>query len=180
MYKLWRFFFLRYNTMLRIAELTQKDRARADENHKTYKMLYEKCANHVRRRHALGHRNTIWTVDSIVIGRPVFRYEHALRYIVEKLRKGGFDAYIDRDTYAIAISWEPKKTKHTKKSSKSSGSTPVAKDARKKKVSDDILNAWLHDTSVSDQKKKRKKDTVSSSDPLDLRLKRLQAKISIQ
>jgi len=165
--------------MLRIRELNERDRARADENHKTYKLLYEKCANHIRRRHSLGHVNTVWTVDSIVIGRPVFTYEHALRYIVEKLRKGGFDAYIDRDTYAIVVSWDSSTKKKRKSSSGSeSASTPV-KDARKKKVSDDILNAWLHDTPLSKQKKKQKK-SVSSHDPLDLRLKRLQAKISIE
>lgn len=117
--------------------------------------------------------NTVWTVDSIVIGRPVFRYEHALRYIVEKLRKGGFDAYIDRDTYAIVISWD---SSTRKKKSSSSAST---KDARKKKVSDDILNAWLHDTPLSKQRKKRI-NTVAPHDSLDLRLKRLQAKISLE
>ena len=158
--------------MLKINELNAKDKARAKENHITYKMLYEKCANHIRRRHALGYRTTTWMVDSIVIGRPVYTYEHALRYIVEKLRKGGFTAYIDRDTYEIMISWEKKKRSDSSKHHASTSS-----DARKKKVSDDIVNAWLHDTPV---KKKSKTSKPTTNDPLSVRLKRLNAKISIE
>ena len=156
--------------MLKINELNAKDKARAMENHITYKMLYEKCANHIRRRHALGHRSTTWMVDGIVIGRPVYTYEHALRYIVEKLRKGGFTAYIDQETYEIVVSWDK-----TKKRDSTSSSDPL-KDARKKKVSDDIVNAWLHDTPVQ----KRSKPKQQSNDPLSVRLKRLNAKISIE
>jgi hypothetical protein len=142
-------------------------------------MLYEKCANHIRRRHAIGHRKTLWTVDSIVIGRPVFTYEHALRYIVEKLRKGGFDAYIDKDTYAIVISWEQKQTKSsTSSSSKKKSSTSKQGDARKQKVSSDIVNAWLNDEPIPSAKKKKKKPV--QNDPLELRLKRLHAKIAIE
>ena len=175
------FFYSTVETMLRLDELQARDRARSQENHKTYKMLYEKCANHVRRRHALGYRKTLWTVDSIVIGRPVFTYEHALRYIVEKLRKGGFDAYIDRDTYAIVISWESKKSKTKTRSTSSSKKTSTTKscDARKEKVSKDIVNAWLHDEPLKSSTKKQKKK-LPQNDPLELRLKRLHAKIAIE
>jgi hypothetical protein len=160
--------------MLRLDELRERDRLRSQENHKTYKMLYEKCANHIRRRHALGHTKTIWTVDSIVIGRPVFTYEHALRYIVEKLRKGGFDAYIDRDTYAIVISWEPKRVKASRHSSSSSKKN----DARKEKVSNDIVNAWLHDAPLDTKKNKKQKQ--NQNEPLEMRLKRLHARIAVE
>lgn len=127
----------------------------------------------------MGYRKTIWTVDSIVIGRPVFTYEHALRYIVEKLRKGGFDAYIDRDTYAIVISWEPRRSKSTSSTStpKKSSSTKSG-DKRKEKVSNDIVNAWLHDEPLNTSKKKKKKPV--HNDPLELRLKRLHAKIAVE
>lgn len=172
--KIMDFFSMAHHKMLRINELNAKDKARAQENHMTYKMLYEKCANHIRRRHALGHRTTTWMVDGIVIGRPVYTYEHALRYIVEKLRKGGFSAYIDRETYEIVISWETKKRGGSKHRASSSSTTTG--DARKKKVSNDIVNAWLHDTPI---KKKSKSSKPSTNDPLSVRLKRLNAKISI-
>lgn len=161
--------------MLNINELNEKDKARARQNHETYKMLYEKCANHIRRRHALGHKFTTWKVDGIVLGRPVYTYEHALRYIVEKLRKGGFEAYIDQETLDLVISWEKKK----KASNKNSSSTkPKERDARKASVSNDIVSAWMND-SATIPKSKKKKGTSTTGDSLEMRLKRLNAQIQI-
>ena len=160
--------------MLNIKELNEKDRARARQNHETYKILYEKCANHIRRRHALGHKYTTWKVDGIVLGRPVYTYEHALRYIVEKLRKGGFEAYIDQETLDLVISWGEKK-KSSKK--KSSSSKSKERDARKASVSNDIVSAWMNDSSTIPKSKKKK--GISAGDSLEMRLKRLNAQIQI-
>lgn len=162
--------------MLNINELNEKDRARARQNHETYKILYEKCANHIRRRHALGHKYTTWKVDGIVIGRPIYTYEHALRYIVEKLRKGGFEAYIDQETLDLVISWGKKKKKESNK--KSSSSKSKERDVRKASVSNDIVSAWMNDSSTI-PKSKKKRGTSSTGDSLEMRLKRLNAQIQI-
>ena len=90
--------------MLRVSDLTGKELDRARQNHQTYKELYEKCAEHIRRRNEMGHTTTRYHVPGFVVGRPIFNHAHAVRYITEKLERGQFNVSL-RGTAELDIDW---------------------------------------------------------------------------
>ena len=148
--------------MLSVRELLVRDDNRAREHHESYKILYEKTANHIRRRNILGFKSTVWTVDSFIPGRRPFEYTHAVRYVCEKLRKGGFEAFVDEQTLAIVVDWSPTAQARTKKKTKKTN------DSRAKKVDEQILKRWNDDDEKRMSEKAKKED-------LQQRLKRLNA-----
>ena len=150
--------------MLSVRELLVRDDNRAREHHESYKILYHKAANHIRRRNILGFKSTVWTVDSFIPGRRPFEYTHAVRYVCEKLRKGGFEAFVDEQTLAIVVDWSPAAQARSKKTKKTKN------DSRAKKVDKKVLQRWHED----DDNEKRMSDKAKKED-LQQRLKRLNA-----
>ena len=94
--------------MLTVDEL---DRHRADVhrvNHDTYKGLLSQVHDRIRARAANGVNELVWQVPPLVLGRPVFKVEHAARYVRDKLRIGGFAVHVipmSSDVYLLYISW---------------------------------------------------------------------------
>jgi hypothetical protein len=85
-----------------------------------------------------------------------------VRYVCEKLRKGGFQAFVDEQTLAIVVDWSPAAQKKTKKTKKKTN------DSRAKKVDEKILKRWNDDDEKRASEKARKED-------LEQRVKRLNA-----
>ena len=59
-------------------------------NHATYKGIFEKIAERVRRRASRGESTLEYGVPALVPGRPVYDPRHAVRYCVDKLTQRGF------------------------------------------------------------------------------------------
>jgi hypothetical protein len=76
--------------MLTVRDLVKPTLERTNRNHETYKNLYDECAAHIQRANGAGGRETTWMVPPFVIGRPPFTHSHAMNYVSEKLRRGGF------------------------------------------------------------------------------------------
>lgn len=107
---------------LSVKELDQKDRERAMVNHQTYKHIYDLCTNQIRRQHSTGNTCTVFTVPTFVIGRTPFTHDHAIRYILAKLERGGFRVTENRESYpgVLFIDWSRHlPEKDAKKDSKS-------------------------------------------------------------
>lgn len=90
--------------MLTVSDLSQPNIQRAQKNHETYKLLYLKCAEHIKRKHSVGCRTTIYDIPEFVVGRPTFTHSHAIRYVSDKLRRGGFDVHKDEHG-VLTIDW---------------------------------------------------------------------------
>jgi len=93
--------------MLTINELVKPALAQSTRNHETYKAMYEHVAGHIKRVNDIGGRETTWTVPAFVFGRPPFTHGHALNYVSEKLRRGGFTITLDSiDEGKLHIDWK--------------------------------------------------------------------------
>lgn len=94
--------------------LTRTDVERSKHNHETYKMLYERCVQTIRRVHQAGNAELYWTVPAFVFERNLYDVDHAVRYIRDKLRIGGFDVNVlDRTT--LNVTWHAKARKAAQK-----------------------------------------------------------------
>lgn len=90
--------------MISVAHLATRDSRRIEYNHATYKQLYEQCAAHIRRVHASGTHETVWNVPAFVLGRSPYDVTHAVRYVRDKLQRGGFDVHVCGTT-VLQIQW---------------------------------------------------------------------------
>ena len=139
--------------MLRVSDLTGKELDRARQNHETYKSLYAKCAEHIKRRNEMGHTVTRYHVPGFVVGRPLFNHAHAVRYIREKLERGKFEV-VQHGSGELVIDWTTQKKR------------VIRKQAPKQAIVDDVPRP-VRDRHV-DKTKKTKID-----EPLHVRLARL-------
>lgn len=135
--------------MFTVSSLVQPDLARASVNHETYKQLWQNCVNHIRRRHGARCGDALWQVPEHVLGRPPYTHAHAVRYVSEKLRAGGFDVKV-MEAGIIHVNWARQVTKH------------VAKKVQESARSD---------------MPPRKKRVPPKDEPLSVRLERLAAKL---
>lgn len=76
--------------MVTVGDLAQAQVSRRHHNHETYKILYQQVDEHIRRLHKAGCTETTWIVPMFVIGRGIYEASHAVNYIRDKLRRGGF------------------------------------------------------------------------------------------
>ena len=97
-------------------------------------MLYGGCSAHIKRKHMAGCTTTIYNVPEFVPGRPTFDHSHAVRYVTEKLRRGGFDVLPD-DNGVLAIDWSKgvRRAMRTTTKSASKEKEKVKKTPEKKK-----------------------------------------------
>lgn len=164
--------------MLKLADLAAKDTERAKRNHETYKMIYGKVSALITTQHDTGNSSLLYDVPAFVLGRPMFNHAHAVRYVRDKLVKGGFD--VEQMGCTLSISWNtgglhkkktPKKTPKTpKKTPKKSPTNPPKTDPPKK------TTTWL-DNTPKVAKTPAKAKTTKVEEPLEVRLKRLHASL---
>lgn len=191
---------------LTVGELTTKDRERAKQNHETYKMLYKQCTDHIKRQNDMGSTSTTYYVSEYVLGRPIFKRSHAMRYIAGKLEHGKFHVTTDPGTGYLWIDWGKEKQKQIR--------TTVPKDLgidqsklkkrvkekkrTKRKDTDTIkVQTWLDNTPMnrgletpvraqrSTKKKKKKhvkeqKPLQKIEEPISMRISRLNAALSMK
>jgi hypothetical protein len=191
---------------LTVGELTTKDRERAKQNHETYKMLYKQCTDHIKRQNDMGSTSTTYYVSEYVLGRPIFKRSHAMRYIAGKLEHGKFHVATDPGTGYLWIDWGKEKQKQIR--------TTVPKDLgidqsklvklkkRKTKTrhNDTIkVQTWLDNTPMDrgletpvctqrstrsntkkNTKKKKKKPLQKIEEPISMRISRLNAALSMK
>ncbi len=92
--------------LLTAAEVQRVRTDRAAVNHATYKGILEKLYDRIRHHAAMNHTGLEYAVPGLVPGRPMYDVSHATRYVVEKLRLGGFRVEV-ADTGALAVDWTP-------------------------------------------------------------------------
>jgi hypothetical protein len=90
--------------MLSVDDLCKPLIQRSKVNHETYKLIYNECIEHIKRKHEVGCTITLYDVPSFVLTRPIYTHAHAIRYVTEKLRKGKFD--VTPDGSVLHIDWE--------------------------------------------------------------------------
>ena len=101
---------------------------RASVNHETYKLIVQRVYDRIRHQAAMNRSDLAYAVPAIVPGRPVYDATHALRYVTEKLRLGGFE--VATDGPMVYVSWKPPKN-----SAKNPHETTTAPTATHKKPS---------------------------------------------
>ncbi len=91
--------------MLTVNELVKPALARSTRNHETYKAMYDQCSAHIKRVNDAGGREATWTVPAFVFGRPPFVHGHAINYVSEKLRRGGFTVSGTHEEGKLHVDW---------------------------------------------------------------------------
>jgi hypothetical protein len=152
--------------MLRVSDLTKREIERAKQNHETYKMLYEKCAEHIKIRNEMGNTSTRYLVPGYLVGRPVYSHGHALRYIRDKLHRGSFTTeVIDGE---LLIDWGREKRRAIRKqTSRDIGDPSGGKKKSKRRRS----------SGGSERHRSRERGRKPIEEPLSLRLARLNLKL---
>lgn len=174
--------------MLKLSDLAAKDLERAKRNHETYKLIYSKVSALITTQHDTGNTSLLYDVPAFVLGRPMFNHAHAVRYVKEKLLKGGFR--VEQLGCTLHVSWKtapdkPKKaTTSNKKATtsitakKTSSTKGSAKSGTTSTKSKSKKSTWLDNTpkvplvSATTTKKGAAKKV---EEPLEVRLKRLRA-----
>jgi hypothetical protein len=107
------------------------DRQRADVhrvNHETYKGLLAQVQDHIRARAANGIKELVWQVPPLVLGRPVYKVDHAARYVSDKLRIGGFVVQVVTPSSEVSflhISWASSDKQKRRRPRNRTSSTPA-------------------------------------------------------
>lgn len=78
---------------------------RASVNHETYKVILQRVYDRIRHQAAMNRSDLAYALPAIVPGRPVYDAAHAMRYVTDKLRLGGFE--VATDGPMIYASWKP-------------------------------------------------------------------------
>lgn len=95
--------------MLTVDSILRDRVRRARANHETYRTMYAAAATHVQRVSAALPKctETLVQVPAFVTGRPPFDHTHAIRYVSDKLRRGGFSVEEDARFKAgtLRVSW---------------------------------------------------------------------------
>lgn len=90
------------------ADLRRSCRDRSMVNHDTYRAIYARLGAAMRDFARSHPRQTIYvyTVPPVVFGRPLYKLEHAVRYVMEKAARAGF-AVRHGGGGDVIIDWTP-------------------------------------------------------------------------
>lgn len=91
-----------------VSDVQQIRVKRGRVNHETYRQLYASLHDRIKRRAAANGTNLTYQVPPFVIGRPVYTPSHAVRYVSDKLRRGGFGVTVLADGMTLFIDWTPR------------------------------------------------------------------------
>ena len=89
---------------LTVGEVRAIRTQRAQVNHETYKTILARAYERIKRRAGANFSCLDFPVPPFVPGRPVFAHAHAVRYVTEKLRRGGFGVE-DRGDGTLHVDW---------------------------------------------------------------------------
>ena len=80
-------------------------------NRETYKEILGLCERKIRHTIEFDKRakDVTFVLPPFIIGKPVYNKDHAVRYIVDKLVRGGFKATPKDENHSIFIEWKKKK-----------------------------------------------------------------------
>lgn len=156
--------------LLKVADLTHDDIERHRINHETYRIIYDKCVEAIKARNTTGHSWIKFTVMSYIPGRPLYKFEHAKRYVAEKLKRGGF--LVEEFEGDLVICWDAQKkkvvSKRTKRQIRDSGGSPT-----KQAASSTSRRSASSSTTRSNKSSTRPPKPVKIEEPLNVRLARL-------
>jgi len=84
---------------------------KSQTNRETYRELLGLCERKIRHTISFDKRakGVTFVLPPFIIGKPVYNKDHAVRYIVEKLIRGGFQATARNENHSILIEWKKKK-----------------------------------------------------------------------
>lgn len=137
--------------MFSVQHLAKPAIATASLNHETYKHIWRQCVEHIKLRHSAGCGETLWMIPQHVLGRPPYTYLHAIRYVSDKLRAGGFGVSVLAGG-VIHIKWAQQVASQVK---------------------------TCMGPSSSSEKKKKTKKAQTKEEPLSVRLERLRSKLKL-
>lgn len=84
-----------------------------DESYQRKEFIYYKfhanIVNQIRQRSSKRLYHMVYTLPVYLFGAQVYDPPQVLRWLVEKLRKGGFQVDVDYERRKLFISWEPPK-----------------------------------------------------------------------
>lgn len=105
--------------LLTVNEIQGMVKEKAERNKETYKQLLQMCYNKIKRAVDKDRRTKSLTfvLPPFLLGQPLYNMAHAVRYIIEKLERGGFTASPVLQN-GIFIEWGKKPDKPKKKSKK--------------------------------------------------------------
>ena len=113
---------------------------RASVNHETYKVILQRVYDRIRHQAAMNRSDLAYALPAIVPGRPVYDATHAMRYVTDKLRLGGFEVETDGPT--VYVSWKPrapaKKPRHAASRKGDAGSAAAKPAAAAKPTPGDL------------------------------------------
>jgi hypothetical protein len=90
--------------MLKVSELAAEKKKKNDETKKIYKEFLTECYKRIKLRNKQNYYTLLYTVPIIAMGKSLYSVEIAIEYIILKLRKGGFHAFLSHGT-TISIDW---------------------------------------------------------------------------
>lgn len=160
--------------LLKIADLTHDDIERHRINHETYRIIYDKCVDSIKARNATGSSWLKFTVVSYIPDRPLYKLEHAKRYVAEKLKRGGF--LVEEFEGELVICWDAQKKKavgkRTRRQIRDSGGTPTKQPASST-PSTSRRSASSSTTRSNKSSRTQQPKPVKIEEPLNVRLARL-------
>jgi hypothetical protein len=134
--------------LLTVDTLCKRRLERAKINHETYRLLYKMCIDRIERTNKLHAENAggrwyasacTWSLPYFFPGRPMYEHAHAARYIVDKLRHGGFEVTYDDSNGKFSIDWSSLSSPHAIRQHMRSGSTTTPPHHQQKTDSIDAL-----------------------------------------
>jgi len=90
---------------------------KSQANRTIYKELLDMCHKRIKTSVERNKRATevTFVLPPFIVGKPVFNKDHAVRYIVDKLKLGGFRAEPRSENHAVHVSWNVGRPKPKKK-----------------------------------------------------------------
>ena len=160
--------------LLKIADLTHDDIERHRINHETYRIIYDKCVDAIKARNTTGESWLKYTVVTYIPGRPLYKVDHAKRYVAEKLKRGGF--LVEEFEGDLVICWDAQKkkavSKRTRRQIRDAGGSPT-KQAASSTSSTSRRSASSSTTRSKKSSRSRSPKPVKIEEPLNVRLARL-------
>jgi len=92
--------------MLNVNDLQNVAKSRKEREKKTYKIILQDCYKKIKLRNEHGQTKVVFSVPVFMYDSPLYNINDAIKYIVKKLRKGGFRVYVSDNT--LSIDWTKK------------------------------------------------------------------------
>jgi hypothetical protein len=91
--------------LLTVQDVLQERVRRARTNHDSYRLVYARAVERIGRAAEMqGITSVAVEVPAFLLGRPPYKHDHAVRYTMHKLKRGGF-AVDDMGGGRVLVSW---------------------------------------------------------------------------